>query len=109
MARRGPSAGLYEFWRHPEGEWPTSCTIITTSANANMPIHDRIPVILESDVWDRWLDPEPQDRDELEAMLSSGTPGTLLHYPVDTRMGSTKNEDPSLIEPVEVAVAQTLL
>ena len=74
-----------------------------------MPIHDRMPVILESDVWDRWLDPDLQDRDELEAMLSSGIPGTLLYYPVDTRMGSTKNDDPSLIEPVEVTVTQTLL
>lgn len=92
-------AGLFEYWQHPEGEWLASCTIITTSANEDMPIHDRMPVILERDAWDRWLDPDLHDRDELETMLLSSAPGILQHYLVDRRVGSVKNDDPSLIVP----------
>ncbi len=52
-------AGLYETWRPSQGGAEVhSCTIITTAANAQtLPIHDRMPVILGTEVLDRWLDP----------------------------------------------------
>jgi putative SOS response-associated peptidase YedK len=35
-----------------------SFTIVTTSANDMMaPIHDRMPVMIPEDAWERWLDP----------------------------------------------------
>jgi putative SOS response-associated peptidase YedK len=50
-------AGLWSRW--DRGEPPIeSCTIITTAANeAVEPIHDRMPVILSPEQYDRWLDP----------------------------------------------------
>lgn len=51
-------AGLWETWQSEDEEAIVSCTIITTEANALMqPIHDRMPVILSSDVYEQWLDP----------------------------------------------------
>ena len=100
-------AGLYDSYFHPdtsEGErWIATCTILTTAANEDMPIHDRLPLILERDGWERWLDPELHDVDELEAMVSVAPFGVLTHYPVDRKVGSVKNDDASCIEPVDLS------
>lgn len=49
-------AGLWEQWQH-ETETLYSCTIITTAANQLMqPIHDRMPVIISPDDYQKWLD-----------------------------------------------------
>ncbi|MEI6066357.1 MAG: SOS response-associated peptidase [Methylococcaceae bacterium] len=49
-------AGLWEHWEHQQ-ETVYSCTIITTAASDKIaPIHDRMPVIIHPDFYDRWLD-----------------------------------------------------
>jgi putative SOS response-associated peptidase YedK len=51
-------AGIWDRWRNPESELVETCSIITTSANALVSgIHDRMPVILERENYDLWLDP----------------------------------------------------
>jgi putative SOS response-associated peptidase YedK len=62
-----------------------------------------MPVILESGALDAWLDPENQDRPELESLLVSAPPGTLVHHRVDRRVGSVRNDGPDLIERVDQA------
>ena len=48
-------AGLWEVWRSPAGDWIDSFTIIVTTANDFLrPIHQRMPVILEPDLFDAW-------------------------------------------------------
>jgi putative SOS response-associated peptidase YedK len=50
-------AGLRARWRAPDGSDLVSTCIITTAANALMePIHERMPVILEQEAWDGWLE-----------------------------------------------------
>jgi putative SOS response-associated peptidase YedK len=99
-------AGLYEFWRDPRNidggtGWMRSCTIITTRASQDMDgIHDRMPVVLDQGTVDLWLDPNSDDRRELEALLSSPAVGTLTHHLVDTRVGNVRNDDPGLIAEV---------
>lgn len=54
-------AGLWEFWRSPDGEDVSSYTVITTEANELIkPIHakSRMPVILAPEHYDMWLDPQ---------------------------------------------------
>ena len=54
-------AGLWSIWRPPgddEASKLRSCTILTTAANSVVaPLHDRMPVILERDAEQAWLDP----------------------------------------------------
>ena len=63
-------------------------------------IHDRMPVVLEPDVWDVWLDPDDHDLAALSGLLAPTVPGTLAHHRVDTRVGNVRNDDPGLIAPV---------
>ncbi|MBD2034211.1 SOS response-associated peptidase [Leptolyngbya sp. FACHB-321] len=50
-------AGLWERWQGDDTAVET-CTILTTQANELLqPIHDRMPVILAPEEYDRWLDP----------------------------------------------------
>jgi putative SOS response-associated peptidase YedK len=93
-------AGLWEPWRPSKGEAVVlSAAIITTAAGADMePIHDRQPVVLGPEAWDRWLDPTCHDRDELEALLAPSPSGVLVRYPVDRRVGNVRNDGPELVE-----------
>lgn len=99
-------AGLWEPWRNRglpdehEG-WIRSCTIITTDASPDVvAVHDRMPVILDHEVFEAWLDPALHDRDELEALLRPAPNGTLSSYPVSRRVGNVRNNDESLLAPV---------
>jgi putative SOS response-associated peptidase YedK len=98
-------AGLSEWWRDKDGpdDAPAirSCTIITTSASPDMDeIHDRMPVILNPDTFDVWLDPGNGDADELTALLHAAPVGTVVHHPVGQRVGNVRNNDAELIETV---------
>jgi putative SOS response-associated peptidase YedK len=97
-------AGLWEFWRdpgQPEAPWLRSCTIITTAGGPDIAaIHDRMPVVLEPDTWDRWLDPEASHPAELADLLAPSPPGTLDHHQVDRRVGNVRNDEPGLIAEV---------
>lgn len=51
-------AGLWERWLDPKnGEPVETYTIVTTASNDTLAgLHDRMPVIVEPDRYDRWLD-----------------------------------------------------
>jgi putative SOS response-associated peptidase YedK len=87
----------------PDGEWLRSCDIVTTSANDTVaPLHDRMPVVLEERDWERWLDPEAGDVDALARLLLPAADDLLVAYPVGNRVNSADNDDPELVEPVEL-------
>ena len=98
-------AGLAERWRDkqaPKDSPPVrSCTIITAPGGADMHgIHDRMPVVLDSATFDLWLDPANEDTEELRALLRPPPAGTVVHHPVDQRVGNVKNNGPELIATV---------
>ena len=106
-------AGLWEVWRGgpaergerdgegDAGERPAlrTCTVITTSAGPDMEdIHHRMPVVLEPEVLDEWLDPDNRDKPELESLLAASPAGTLIHRAVGRSVGNVRNDGPELIE-----------
>ena len=93
-------AGLAEHWS--KGEKPIdSATIITTDPNRHMAdIHDRMPVILPPEAYERWLDPEFHGKEHLVSLLKPYPDGELVATPVSTLVNSPRNEDPRCIEPV---------
>ena len=96
-------AGLWEVWHdseHPDAEPLRTCVIITTGANKLMkPIHDRMPVILDSADWDTWLNPDT-DPTDLEKLLVPAPAGGLEAYPISTRVNNVRNDSPELLEPL---------
>jgi putative SOS response-associated peptidase YedK len=51
-------AGRRDRWKDPSGTWVKSCSILTTTPNAvTSMVHDRMPVILDANSYDLWLDP----------------------------------------------------
>lgn len=92
-------AGLHVRGRDEVGE---TCVIITTAANPVLaPIHDRMPVILDRDVEQRWLDPDLEDGRAALAYLQPVAPERFELYPVSSLVSSARHEGPALIEPLE--------
>jgi len=96
-------AGLWSTWRDREsGERLTSCTIVTTEPNDLLrPIHDRMPVVLAEEHWDRWLDREFDDVEVLRDELRPAPEGLLAEHPVSTLVNDVKNDFPECVAPLE--------
>lgn len=89
-------AGLWEHWKQPDGEWLITYTILTGEPNELMRrLHDRMPVILLAEDYDRWLgEDDPRD-------LLAPYPAELLRaYPVSTRVNSPANNDSAILDPL---------
>ena len=94
-------AGLWDVWRDGihHGRLLT-CTIVTTAAGEDMAgIHDRMPAILPGEALESWLHPGRIGRLEREDLLRPALPGTLVHHPVDPRVGDVRQDDPQLVAP----------
>jgi putative SOS response-associated peptidase YedK len=97
-------AGLWENWHSPAGEWIRSFAIITTQPNELCAaLHNRMPAVLKPDVWPAWLGEEPSTVRDLKAMLAPYPSQDMISWPVSTRVGNVKNNDPMLIESIAAA------
>lgn len=92
-------AGLWAGWRDPATETVRrTFTIITTTPNeALADLHDRMPVVIGEDAWDRWLDPAPRDRGELIGLLVPNESVDLEVYAVERFVNDVRRDGPELI------------
>lgn len=87
-------AGLWDQWRNAEKNVIESCAILTTKPNSiTAAVHDRMPVILNPDAYDLWLDPGFRNTSELTAMLQPFPAERMRGYPVSARVNDPKNDD----------------
>lgn len=95
-------AGLWSRW-DADGEEPLDTyTILTTDAHPKISgVHHRMPVILRRENYDAWLDPELQEREPLEALLTAEAGDWLDFHPVSREVNSPSNDRPDLIESLE--------
>ena len=99
-------AGLWERWRGDPDRTGSSvelrsASIVTTTANEPMSaLHDRMPVILAPEDWDRWLEPSNPDLDELGRLLVPAPPQLITHHPVSTEVNNARHQGAHLIEPL---------
>lgn len=92
-------AGIWEHWMHPSGSEILSVSLITTAANKTVgKIHHRMPVILESADWDRWLNTANVKAEGLENLFAPAKDEFLKARPVSTRVNKTDCDEPALIE-----------
>ena len=95
-------AGLWEFARIG-GEDILSAAIIVDEPNPlAAAVHDRMPVILHPDDYDRWLDPNASV-EELRGLFRPFPAEMMQAVAVSRAVNSVKNDDERCIEPVDVA------
>ncbi|HUO47313.1 MAG TPA: SOS response-associated peptidase [Acidimicrobiales bacterium] len=100
-------AGLWERWHDParaeeQGAWLRSCTIVTTDAGPDLvAVHDRMPVIVEVDAFDDWLDPGLEETGALRPLLAPSPAGTLASHRVDRAVNNVRNDGPELVEALQ--------
>jgi len=96
-------AGIWDRWKAPSG-WIKSCSILTTTPNAvTSAIHDRMPVILDRDSYDLWLDPGMQNVASISELLKPYDAGLMRSYPISSRINHVVNDDEECSRPVEIA------
>lgn len=94
-------AGLWETWSMEGGEELLSTTIVTTEPNeVAAEVHNRMPVILRPELYDVWLDPGNDEREELISMLSPYPADKMEAYPVSRRVNKPLNDGPDVISPI---------
>lgn len=93
-------AGLWESWAGNEDSGPLETfTILTTDPNELMQtLHNRMPVILERDDYDKWLNSDETDKDAAQALLDPFPDGLLATAPVNKRVNSPRNDDAACLE-----------
>jgi putative SOS response-associated peptidase YedK len=91
-------AGLWDKWRKPDGSEVLSYTIITTAPNDFVArFRDRMPVVLAEPHYGRWLEGGGNPQGLLRACHNE----TLYNYPVSRQVNSVRNNDASLVVPLE--------
>jgi len=96
-------AGIWDRWwpdKAKRDEHVDSFSIITTAANRLLAqLHDRMPVVLDPEDWEDWLDPDG-DAAALRGRLLRPAPEAALQLvEVDPRVNSVRNDDAGLIVP----------
>jgi putative SOS response-associated peptidase YedK len=95
-------AGLWEEW-HPHDGGPVlrTCTLVTTQANALLaPYHERMPVILGREAWERWLSPQTMDPAQLMPLLVPAPAGEFTAHEVSRVVNVPANDVPECVAPL---------
>jgi len=99
-------AGLWETWTGPNGEEFDTATIVTTEANRTLRnIHGRMPAIVPPQAFNLWLDCTNVDARTAEALIRPAPEDLLEAYEVSTAVNRTANDNPKLLERVDVGAA----
>jgi putative SOS response-associated peptidase YedK len=97
-------AGIWQDSARPDGGAMETFTILTIHANERlMPIHHRMPVVLDRESYQAWLDPETPMGDVVR-MAHPCAPERLLTYPVSPAVNRVENDTPEVIKPLRSAV-----
>jgi putative SOS response-associated peptidase YedK len=91
-------AGLYDFWKSPEGKLLKTFSIITTRPNAlTARYHDRMPAMLLPEHESPWLDSGSLSPEETEELLSPYPEEYLTAFRVSRAVNDPRSEGATLI------------
>ena len=98
-------AGLWDRWR-PKGAAPDAEPLVTfTILTGPAPdwlasIHDRMPVVLEEDAWDRWMSRDTSV-EQARALLQDARREGFEATEVSSRVNKPEHDDSGCMDPVE--------
>lgn len=94
-------AGLYDHWKDAEGNKLVTFTIITTEPNALMSkIHNRMPVILQPEDEQVWLENKELASDQLVRLFKPYPARSMESYEVSTAVNNSANDSEDIVRPV---------
>jgi putative SOS response-associated peptidase YedK len=95
-------AGLWEKWRGADGGELRTCTIITGAANELVrPIHDRMPVILQSEHYREWIAAGDRDAADILPLLATYPAEAMEAFPVSNVVNNAMSDIPDCVEPLK--------
>ena len=94
-------AGLGEENEAAGGPVDTACIMTVDASPTFRPIHDRMPVVIMPEDYDRWLDCEANDVASVLDLLRTPDEGFFEAVPVSDAVNKVRNQGPELIERVE--------
>jgi putative SOS response-associated peptidase YedK len=95
-----PLAGIWSIWRAPDGTEVPTASILTTKASLDLAqIHDRMPVILDLQGLDIWLDPAVSNPTQLRPLMVPAPDHRLHARPLSRHVNSVRNEGPDCWHP----------
>jgi putative SOS response-associated peptidase YedK len=92
-------AGIWEFARFEGEDIISACMIVGEPNPLVGGVHDRMPVMVLSEDYDRWLDPTSAS-DELLTLLRPYDAALMEAYAVSRAANSVKNDNEECIEPI---------
>ncbi len=96
-------AGVYRHWRSPDGKSEMDTfAVITTEPNellAEKTRHDRMPVIIKRQDYQRWLEPGSDAQPPVD-LIRPFDSDKMKAWRVDRRVNNVRINEPSLGEPV---------
>jgi putative SOS response-associated peptidase YedK len=95
-------AGLWEHWQGADGAEIESAAILTTEANATVaPLHNRMPVILDPECFDAWLDCKRLSPGDVAEFLVPADDALLEAVELDPKINNPGNDNPEIMEPLQ--------
>ncbi|MBF0194860.1 MAG: SOS response-associated peptidase [Magnetococcales bacterium] len=104
MADKRPFAlgGLWESWKGSDGSVVETFTVLTTEPNEIMkPIHKRMPLIIDHNNFNIWLDNEVCKTSAIDKLLSPYQAQDMQAIVVNSFVNNARNEGPGCIAPPE--------
>ncbi|MGB8817933.1 MAG: SOS response-associated peptidase [Rhizobiaceae bacterium] len=96
-------AGLMETYLAPDGSEIDTGAILTAQSNREfMPIHDRMPVIIQPEHFDRWLNTAEFEPRQVADLLTAAEPGFFDAIPVSEKVNKVANTGPEIQERINL-------
>ncbi|WP_049735287.1 SOS response-associated peptidase [Rhizobium ecuadorense] len=96
-------AGIWEVWHHPAGIDIRTFAVVTCPSNQMISaIHNRMPVVLRREDYERWLSPVRDPRDLMKPFAAV----KLTMCPIARRVTTVRNAGPDILSRVDLNAAQ---
>lgn len=98
-------AGLYECWQDPQGGEIDMVTILTCASNRTvLALHDRMPVVVELDRYDDWLDVKRVSAEEALAMIGRAADDLFETVELHSKINDPRKVEPGIQEPLQLSL-----
>ena len=102
-------AGLMETWSSADGSEVDTAAILTAQSTPSfMPIHDRMPVIIQPEDFERWLDCKTQEPRDVADLMVSPPEDLFEAIPVSNLVNKVSNTGPEVQSAVDPAQSKNL-